>query len=239
MGSRGINKWKIKLQKHMSNVGITDEMLAKELDLDIKTIKHYTKRYQNEESIRMDILSNIVRKCGTSFSTLMNDDFMFNKEVISQLTSSYIKLSDELKNEFKEFLNYLMTYYNSLSTYESTAEIPDNKAKFGERLKHLRKFDNNVSTQEYLSQKIGCDVRTIRNCETSGNANMATVIKLAKFFNVSIDYLVGNTPYTSNLKNNDMKAINISEFADFCNNFIRLSHKNQQTLLDFILNEGD
>ena len=62
------------------------------------------------------------------------------------------------------------------------------------RIKDLRE-DRNLR-QSDLAQATGIDQRTISNYETGkSNTDSYALIKLADFFNVSIDYLVGRTNY--------------------------------------------
>ncbi|MGP8320470.1 MAG: helix-turn-helix domain-containing protein [Methanosarcinaceae archaeon] len=63
--------------------------------------------------------------------------------------------------------------------------------KIGEKIRRLRK-EHNLS-QAQLAQKIGTDARRISNYENCVNLpTTEALIKLADFFNISIDYLVKN-----------------------------------------------
>lgn len=64
------------------------------------------------------------------------------------------------------------------------------------RIKDLRE-DANLR-QIDLAEAVGIDQRTISNYETGKtNPDSFALIKLADYFNVSIDYLVGRTAYNS------------------------------------------
>lgn len=63
---------------------------------------------------------------------------------------------------------------------------------FNERLKSLR-FQNGV-TQKAIAEGIGVTPVSVQRFEYgTARPKLETVIKLADFFNVSIDYLVGRT----------------------------------------------
>ena len=63
---------------------------------------------------------------------------------------------------------------------------------FGSHLKKLR-IQNNL-TQKELAEKIDISERAIQNYElNSRKPNFDMLIKLSRFFNVSIDYLVGES----------------------------------------------
>ncbi len=64
------------------------------------------------------------------------------------------------------------------------------------RIKDLRE-DRDLK-QSDLAKVTGIDQRTISNYETGKtNPDSEALIKLADFFNVSIDYLVGRIPFDS------------------------------------------
>lgn len=66
------------------------------------------------------------------------------------------------------------------------------RQKFAKRLKRLR-LENNL-TQMDIAKLLGVGVTTISNYETGRNEpSMEKLIILAKYFNVSVDYLIGNT----------------------------------------------
>lgn len=70
--------------------------------------------------------------------------------------------------------------------------------RFNERLRELRE-DNNL-TQSKLAQELNIDQRSISFYEIGKyEPNLDTLIKIATFFHVSTDYLLG---LTNNLDNN-------------------------------------
>ena len=62
---------------------------------------------------------------------------------------------------------------------------------FSERLKHLRKSRN--FTQKQIAETIKITERGMRRLESGENPNYNTLIALADFFDVSLDYLVGRS----------------------------------------------
>ena len=81
-----------------------------------------------------------------------------------------------------------MVCYN---LYYNRGDIYMNNMVFSERIKELRK--NNNITQGELAEEMGITATGVSYWE-SGKAipNTDTLQKLAKYFNVSIDYLTGN-----------------------------------------------
>ena len=64
--------------------------------------------------------------------------------------------------------------------------------QFNDRLRSLRQ-DNDL-TQDALSKKLHIDRKTLSNYETAYRTpNIYLVVKMANYFNVSIDYLLCNT----------------------------------------------
>ncbi len=65
---------------------------------------------------------------------------------------------------------------------------------FGERLKALRKEQELM--QDDLAKILGCTQRKVSYLERGvSEPDLQTLIKLADFFGVSIDYLCGRTDY--------------------------------------------
>ena len=70
------------------------------------------------------------------------------------------------------------------------------KISIGERIKHLRKQQN--MTQKEFGEKIGIGLTTVSNYEVGySQPDNETLTKISKLFNVSIDYLLGNTSLTN------------------------------------------
>ena len=77
----------------------------------------------------------------------------------------------------------------------------------GNRIKDLR--EDMDLRQSDLAKATGIDQRTISNYETGKTAPDAyALIKLADFFNVSIDYLVGRTKHDFSTEPKRIKLIN-------------------------------
>jgi len=73
----------------------------------------------------------------------------------------------------------------------------DNVALFNERVKYLR-IKNNI-TQKAIAEFLGTTERGYRNYEINKSTpNYETLLKLADYFNVSIDYLVGRSDNIGN-----------------------------------------
>ncbi len=67
---------------------------------------------------------------------------------------------------------------------------------FSDRLKDLRSKNN--LTQKALGELIGLSTRGIQSCEISNcNPSADTLIKVADYFEVSTDYLLGRDEYVS------------------------------------------
>lgn len=71
--------------------------------------------------------------------------------------------------------------------------------RFNERLRELRE-DNNL-TQSKLAQELNIDQRSISFYEIGKyEPNLDTLIKIATFFHVSTDYLLGLTNNLDNIR---------------------------------------
>ena len=64
-------------------------------------------------------------------------------------------------------------------------------AIFSERVKELRKSKG--LTQRQMAAALGITERSYQRYEAENNPNNDTLIKLADFFNVSTDYLLGRS----------------------------------------------
>lgn len=105
---------------------------------------------------------------------------------------------------------------------------------FGERLKFLR--DENNITQDELSKFLGVGRPTIAGYETKGKQpSYETLIKIANFFNVSIDYLLGRT---ENRDTSTLPAMNnLAEYnadIELIKEIHKLSPESQKDLKKYI-----
>lgn len=75
------------------------------------------------------------------------------------------------------------------------------------RLKELRKLKN--LTQRELAKQIGITQPALSNYEDGRNPEISILIKLADYFNVSVDYLIGRKP-----KNKVIKTYQFYVFDD-------------------------
>ena len=62
---------------------------------------------------------------------------------------------------------------------------------FGERMRVLRKEKG--LTQKEIAEAVGVSWRAIQDIEAGKNPGYSTMIKIADYFNVSMDYLAGRT----------------------------------------------
>jgi len=67
-------------------------------------------------------------------------------------------------------------------------------ATFSDRVKELRKAKG--MTQRQMADALGITERSYQRYEAENNPNHDTLIKLADFFEVSLDYLTGRIDYT-------------------------------------------
>lgn len=76
--------------------------------------------------------------------------------------------------------------------------------KYGERLKQLR--NNKGLSQKELTDRLNLNRSTYARYETSSTQpDFQTLIKLAKFYNVSIDFLLGNSDDPNETKDDDLE----------------------------------
>lgn len=104
------------------------------------------------------------------------------------------------------------------------------------KLKHLREVER--LSQEAVAEQIGISRESLNRIEKSGNAKKSNVVKLAKFFDITLDDLLGNenashihTPFWANIKINNET---FSRTGEFFQNFDLLLTRISQVLDDFI-----
>lgn len=102
---------------------------------------------------------------------------------------------------------------------------------FGERLKQLRRNKN--INQDQLAEYLNVSQTTIANYESNRRSpSIDYLVKIARYFNVSIDYLVG---YNA-VKNKDDKAKGLNPYQSSATHFFELVKNNDKNqALDFIL----
>lgn len=80
--------------------------------------------------------------------------------------------------------------------------------KYGDRIAHLR--EKSTLTQEELANKLGISRAALSHYETSRREpDYETINKIASFFRVSVDYLLGRTHHSEVVLDD-----NIREFVD-------------------------
>jgi transcriptional regulator with XRE-family HTH domain len=96
-------------------------------------------------------------------------------------------------------------------------------ATFGERLRDLR--EDNDQTQAQLGELLNIGARMISHYEKDEHfpGNPSTIIKLAKHFKVSCDYLLGNSDHKNN-----------AELEPIIKTYFSLSREARQAVNDFI-----
>lgn len=89
-------------------------------------------------------------------------------------------------------------------------------ATFGERLQKLRKEAN--LTTEQLAEKLGCAKSTLSRYENSLRSPKKDFLEmLSKYFDVSIDYLIGNTEVRNIVDLNNKRNINLGDLPGIIN----------------------
>lgn len=104
------------------------------------------------------------------------------------------------------------------------------------KLKHLREAER--LSQEAVAEQIGISRESLNRIEKSGNAKKSNVLKLAEFFDITLNDLLGNenashihTPFWANIKINNKT---LSRTGEFFQNFDVLLKRISQILDDFI-----
>lgn len=117
------------------------------------------------------------KKIGISFETLNG---YFNKDFYPELSVA-VKIS----NYFGCSLNYLMGLTEEFNNYDHS------DLSFIENLKKLMK-ENNLSVERLMKAVNMSEANYYRWKNENNKPSMQSLIALAKFFNVSIDHLIGN-----------------------------------------------
>lgn len=109
--------------------------------------------------------------------------------------------------------------------------------KFSYNLKSIR--ENKGISVKYLAEQIGVKPYTITDWETGrSEPSISNLIKISTFFNVSVDFLIGNTINQSDSYNEIIDLIN--KYQDESNKdeitllLNDLSNKNQKKLISIL-----
>ena len=108
---------------------------------------------------------------------------------------------------------------------------------FGDILSELRR--DNEMTQRDLAAILNTSVATVSHYETETNApDIATLIKIADYFGVSIDYLIGRTPLRMdfNMFSREVRLLDgtVISAEKILTQFLQLSDKSQAELVNLI-----
>jgi Predicted transcriptional regulators len=105
-----------------------------------------------------------------------------------------------------------------------------------EMISELRK-DKGILQKE-LAQLLGVSIGTISNYETGvHNPEIETLIKLADYFNVSVDYMLGRIKFKPDLKtlnspvSSGNKQIIVNELL---NDILALNNENKKALIEYL-----
>ena len=107
-------------------------------------------------------------------------------------------------------------------------------------LKHLRKLrEESGISQKTLADAIGVSQQSINKYENHNiEPDIETLIRMAEFFNVSIDYIVGHTDIKRKIEAVTHYDLNDNE-AYFIGEYRKLSKKQQESILLIIDNYND
>lgn len=114
--------------------------------------------------------------------------FNVKQNTVSQWESGINQIDNDTLNALADFFQVSTDYLLGRSDDSN----PANCIIFGERLKELRKLRNITQTQ--LANELNVAIGTVGNWETGQREPaLDMVIRVADYFNVSVDYLVGQT----------------------------------------------
>lgn len=104
---------------------------------------------------------------------------------------------------------------------------------FGEILAELRQ-DRGL-LQKDVANIINVSVSTVSNYETGAHyPDVESMIKLAEYFNVPIDYLLGRTKFRLNFSELNKPLQNGISAADLLNTILGFKENNVSSLIEFI-----
>ncbi|MEG1999915.1 MAG: helix-turn-helix transcriptional regulator [Evtepia sp.] len=105
--------------------------------------------------------------------------------------------------------------------------------KFGDILSELR-HDKNL-LQKDIANLIHVSVSTVSNYETGAHfPDIQTIMKLADFFQVPIDYLLGRTKFYHNYDILNQLLKNNLTVADLMNTILTLDDKDIASLIEYL-----
>lgn len=105
--------------------------------------------------------------------------------------------------------------------------------KFGDVLAELRQ-DRNL-LQKDIARLVNVSVSTVSNYETGAHfPDIDTIMKLADFFEVPIDYLLGCTNFRLKYDVFNRPLRNNLSAADLMNTILTLNEKDLTSLLDYL-----
>ena len=134
------------------------------------------------------ILSQKVNIQDVSYATGI-DDSVFYDYLNGSVPS--VKYAVELSMYFECSLDYLMGIDETLNSYKYTTDY--NISLFPNRYENLLK-ENNV-THYKVCKETGLSYSGYFNWKKGAIPSMLSLKKIAKYFNVSLDYLVGRTNF--------------------------------------------
>lgn len=105
--------------------------------------------------------------------------------------------------------------------------------KFGEVLAELRQ-DRSL-LQRDIAKIANVSISTVSNYETGAHfPDIETIVKLADFFGVSIDYLLGRTNFRLKYDVFNKPIIDNLSAADLMNTILTLDEKNFSSLIEYL-----
>ncbi|MBO8158130.1 helix-turn-helix transcriptional regulator [Thermosyntropha sp.] len=117
-----------------------------------------------------------------------------------------------------------------------------NQKIFAKRLRNLRNVHE--YSQKYVAEQIGCRPSTITNLERGNSSpSLDMVIKLATFYEVTVDYLVGLSDFPHPISNKVTAAINQienpEEVIEFLQNTIKEEDPNYKKVKNLLKDLDD
>lgn len=103
----------------------------------------------------------------------------------------------------------------------------------GDKILYLRK-QKNIGQKEFALY-LHVSVSTISNYENNVHQpDIPTLIKIADYFNISVDYLLGRTQYPFPFSYLETQKVNSFSIASFFSSVLQLSEASQADLLKYL-----